>query len=213
MIAVSRGQVRILIAGAAAVVAASLGATPALAAATWTIKPGGATVARSGRATFEDTKTGASFPCKSVTITATFQSGSRLPGADAGAISAVGFHTCTSPSLVWAMRAGDLPWKVNLSSYHRGVVTGKISHIQIHVAARLPARSSPCSWVIDGTAATASDGVISFRYTDSTGKLTTTGGDLHAYHVSGCAGLVGNGDPFTVSAIFTLSPKQTITSP
>jgi hypothetical protein len=55
--------------------------------------------------------------------------------------------------------------------------------------------------------------VISFRYTDSTGKLTTTGGNLHPHDVSGCAGLIGNGDPFTVSAIFMLSPKQTITSP
>jgi hypothetical protein len=204
---VSRRQVRILIAGTAAVVAATLGATPALAAATWTIRPGGATAARSGTATFIDTKTGASFPCKLVSATATLRSGSGLPGADSGSISAAGFHTCESPSLVWTLRAGDLPWQVNLSSYHRGVVTGNISHIQIHVAA------TPCSWVIDGTAATASDGVISFRYTDSTGKLTTTGGNLRAYDVSGCAGLIGNSDPFTVSATFTLSPKQTITSP
>jgi hypothetical protein len=213
MSAVSRRQVRIVIAGAAAVVAASLGATPASAAATWTIKPGGATAARSGKATFEDTKTGASFLCKSVTATATLQSGSGLPGADAGSISAAGFHTCQSSNLDFALRAGDLPWKVNLSSYHRGVVTGNISHIQIHVAARLTAPAALCSWVIDGTAATASDGVISFRYTDGTGKLTTTGGDLHAYNVSGCAGLIGDGDPFTVSAIFTLSPKQAIASP
>jgi hypothetical protein len=43
--------------------------------------------------------------------------------------------------------------------------------------------------------------------------LLTTGGDLHAYHVRGCFGLFHNGDPFTISATFTQSPKQTITSP
>jgi hypothetical protein len=144
-----------------------------------------------------------------VSARGTLNGGSGLPGAGAGSVSAVGFHACESPSLVWTLRAGDLPWQVNLSSYRRGVVTGNIGHIHIHIAASLGA----CSWVIDGTAATADDGVISFRYTDSTGKLTTTGGNLHAYQVSGCAGLIGNSDPVTVSATFTMSPKQTITSP
>ena len=43
--------------------------------------------------------------------------------------------------------------------------------------------------------------------------MLTTGGNLHAYNVSGCAGILSNGDPVTISATFTLSPKQTITSP
>jgi hypothetical protein len=203
---VSTGHTRILVAFSAAVLAATMAVTPALAAVTWTIQPGGVIAATSGRATFTDTKTGASFPCESVSARGTLHSGSGLPGADAGSISAVGFHTCTSPSLVFALRASDLPWRVNLSSYRAGVVTGSISHIQIHVV------TTACHWVIDGTAAAASNGVITFRYSDSTGKLTTTGGNLHAYDAR-CLGVVRNGDPFTVSATFTLNPKQTITSP
>jgi hypothetical protein len=48
-----------------------------------------------------------------------------------------------------------------------------------------------------------------------TGKLTihTAGDNLHWFHVSGCAGLLGDGDRATLSAAYTISPKQEITSP
>ena len=54
-----------------------------------------------------------------------------------------------------------------------------------------------------------------FGYTDGTGRLTTltTGGNLHFYNVTGCAGLFNNNDPLTISGTFPLSPKQAITSP
>jgi hypothetical protein len=72
-----------------------------------------------------------------------------------------------------------------------------------------------CTAVIDGTSGTASDGTVKLRYTNSTGRLRllTTGGNLHFYNVRGCAGLVNTGDPATISARFTVSPKQAITSP
>jgi 4-alpha-glucanotransferase len=69
---------------------------------------------------------------------------------------------------------------VSLSSYRADVVTGSISHIQIHVV------TTACHWVIDGTGAAASNGVITFRYSDSTGKLTSTR--------SGAEGHVGGED-------------------
>jgi hypothetical protein len=69
--------------------------------------------------------------------------------------------------------------------------------------------------VIDGTSATASNGRVKFRHTDSTGRLKTltVGGNLHFYNVSGCAGLFNTGDPVTISANFAVTPKQAITSP
>jgi hypothetical protein len=72
-----------------------------------------------------------------------------------------------------------------------------------------------CAGVIDGTSATASDGVLKFSYTDSTGglKLLTSGGNLHYYNVRGCAGLFDTGNPATLGATLVLSPKQVITSP
>ena len=54
-------------------------------------------------------------------------SGSGLPGSHAGSLSAVGFTTCTGPGGChqFTLRATDLPWHVNLSSYNAatGVVT------------------------------------------------------------------------------------------
>ncbi len=58
-------------------------------------------------------------------------------------------------------------------------------------------------------------GRVTFKYTDSTGQLRvlTTGSNLHFYDARGCLGLVNDGDPATLSVTYTVSPKQTITSP
>jgi hypothetical protein len=215
---VSRGDARLRFAGCAAVVVAALAVTTALAAATWTIRPGGAIAAQSGTATFTDTRIGHLFTCLFLSASGALKSGSGLPGTGAGAISAAGFHTCTNPfgrvrtprvDLTWTVRATGLPWHVNFSSYKSGVVTGTISHMHINLT------TTQCRALIDGTAATASDGKVAFTYADSTGrlKLLTTGGNLHLYHVMGCFGVLHDSDPVTVSTTFTLSPRQTFTSP
>jgi len=148
-----KGHVRILLAGCAAVLAATLGATTALAATTWTIKPGGSTSAKSGNAIFIDTATGTKITCQSMTTTGTFKSGSGLSGSDAGSITGVGFNHCTGPlGVTISYRATDLPWHINVTSYKSGVVTGTISHMQIKMT------GPSCAGVIDGTSATASDG-------------------------------------------------------
>lgn len=201
---------RPLIAGSAAVIAATLGATAVFAATTWTIKPGGAITASAPNASFRDTKTGSNQTCDSMTASATLKSGSGLPGSGAGSIPAFTFNHCTGPlGETLSLTATDLPWHLNLSSDTGGVVTGSISHMQIKLM--FPG----CTAVIDGTSATASDGHVKFHYSDSTGHLTTltTGGNLHFYNVRGCAGLFNTGDPMTISANFAVSPKQAITSP
>jgi hypothetical protein len=55
--------------------------------------------------------------------------------------------------------------------------------------------------------------VVPVRYANPAGTLKATGGNLHWYHVSGCAGLIKDGDPAALSATYTVSPKQDITSP
>jgi hypothetical protein len=210
---------RILFAGCAAALTAALGVTTAFAATTWTIKPGGAITAKSATATFNDTKHGGLFTCTSLSASGRLKTGSGLAGSHAGSISAVDFGRCTSPlgrfraprvDIVWTVQAAGLPWHLNLVSDDRGVVRGTISHIEIKVSTVVG-----CSAVIDGTSGTATDGIVRFRYASSTGHLTVlaAGGNLHAYNVSGCFGLVNNGDPVTISATFTLNPEQTITSP
>jgi len=207
-----RRNPRIPFAGCAGILAAALGVTitaPPPATATWTIRPGGAITARSGRAIVRDTATGSIISCRSVSASGTLKSGSGLSGASAGSVSAAGFHMCTVADLTFMLRPAGLPWHLNLSSYTSGVTAGTISHLHVN------ASGFGCSVVIDGTAATARDGIVRFTYADSTGrlKLLTTGGNLHFYPVRDCAGLISDGDPATLSAAFTVVPKQTITSP
>jgi hypothetical protein len=201
---------RPLIAGSAAVLAAILGATAALAATTWTIKPGGAISSTATNVNFKNTKTGTIFTCSSVAVSGTLKSGSGLSGSGAGSISAVTFPHCTGPlGVTFGLTPKDLPWHLNLAAYSGGVAMGSISHMQIQLA------GSGCATLISGTSATASNGHVKFSYTDGTGRLTTltTGGNLHFYNVTGCAGLFNDNDPLTISGTFPLSPKQAITSP
>ena len=59
------------------------------------------------------------------------------------------------------------------------------------------------------------NGKVKVTYTNSTGKLALLGpgGTLHAWAVSGCLGLINDGDPAQASGSLTVSPTQTITSP
>lgn len=208
----SKRSARILLAGPAAVLVAVLGATAALAATTWTVRPGGAITAKAGKTSLTDTRTGTTATCGSVTASGTLKSGSGLSGTGIGSFSAVSFRNCTGPlGITFTLRATDLPWHINLTSYNptTGVVTGTISHVQLKLSA------PSCSATIDGTSSLASNGVIKFTYTNRTHVLKplSNGGNLHVFAVSGCAGLFNNGDPVTVNIRFTLSPGQTITSP
>ena len=197
----------------AAVLAAILGVTPVLAAATWTVQPGGPVSLTSGRLTLKDTRTGAVLMCP-VRMRGTLKGGSGLPGTGIGSIAVASFPQCgrgLPPAPVLTPAA--LPWHVSVTSYNAttGVVTGSVSHVRIRISSALP----HCAGVVDGTGATAKDGLVRFSYTDSTAtlKLLTTGGNLHFYRVMGCAGLFNSGDRAALSAMFTLSPAQTITSP
>ncbi len=70
-----------------------------------------------------------------------------------------------------------------------------------------------CSATVDGTSGTGSNGQVNVTYTNSTGtiQVLTAGDNLHIYDVSGCTGLLSNGDPVTFSASYTISPAQVIT--
>ncbi len=214
----SNRYARILAAGGAVVLAATLAAAPALAATTWTIQPGGAiTATSSGRFTLKDATNGVVLGCLSATASGTLKHGSGLPGSRAGSLSAVGLTRCTGPGIsdsdvILTLQATDLPWHVNLSSYDAAtsVATGTVSHLQIMMSFH------GCTAVVDGKSGTASDGWVPFTYTDSTGRLTllATGGNLHFWNVSaGCLGLVDSGDRARLGAAFTVNPKQAITSP
>ena len=61
----------------------------------------------------------------------------------------------------------------------------------------------------------SSKGKVKVTYKNSTGKLSVlaTGGNLHVFNVSGCAGLINSGDATQFTGVYTVTPKQKITAP
>lgn len=208
----SKRRARSLIAFPAAALTAVLGVTTALAATTWTVRPGGPVSMKSGRFVLTDTTTGSALTCPPSALSGTLKSGGGLSGAGIGSITAVHSIFCPTPlGPSYTLNARDLPWRLNVLSYNdtTGVATGSLSHLQIAFS------GTSCTAVIGGASGTASDGTVKVRYTNSTGRLRirTTGGNLHFYKVSGCAGIINTGDSASIGATYTMSPAQAITSP
>jgi hypothetical protein len=198
--------------GAAATLAVALGAAPSSATtvATWTVKPGGA-VSGSGTAQVKDAQTGTVAKCSSITLSGTAKSGSGLAGNKLVKITSGSFTGCTIGTISVSVTVNGLPWYLNAKSYvsSTGVTSGTITGID------LVATAPGCTATLDGTAAGADNGTVKGTYTNSSGvlKLLPTGGNLHAWGVSGCLGLINNGDTAKPSGSATVTPKQTITSP
>jgi hypothetical protein len=194
---------------AVAATSAGAAATNHKVAATWTVKPGGAITAKSGKTTLKDKKTGTVLTCTSSSGKGTAKKGSGLSGAGIASITSLGFSNCTGPlSLTFTVHTAHFPWKLNAKSFSGGVTTGTIS--RIHATLSGPS----CKATVDGTGASANNGTVTAKYSNSTGKLSTTGaGNLHIYNVQGCAGLIGNGDASSFVGSYAVSPKQTIKSP
>jgi hypothetical protein len=191
-----------------------LGAGSAIAAthaitATWTVKPGGAITAKAGKTTLTDKSTGSVLTCTSSAGKGTVKKGSGLGGANLGSITTLTFSNCTGPlSLKFTVHTTHFPWHLNAKSFAGGVTTGTITGI--HATLSGPS----CTAVVDGTGASANNGSVTAKYSNGTGKLTTTGaGNLHVYNVNGCAGLIHTGDASSFKGSYAVSPHQTITSP
>lgn len=202
-----------LLTSVAALLAVSSGIAPSAAstARTWTVIPGGNAVAKSGVITLTDTTTGKAGTCKSSKVDGRLKSGTGLPGTDIGSVTSAAFRTCTGPHhLAFTVTARDLPWQLNFASYSpkTGVVRGTVSHIRV-VLSGLACRA------VNGTSAKTANGVVGAAYTDSTGTLrfVAARGNLHFWHVKDCAPLLNSGDPATFSAVYTITPRQVITSP
>jgi hypothetical protein len=201
------------LAGAAAVLAMGPGVASSAAATTktWTIRPGGAITATAGKTTVKDTMTSTELLCNSARMSGTLNGGVGLQSTGIGSIATATFH-CPSPiTPPFRLTARGLPWHLNMASYNTRTAVGRgtISHLELMLT------GPSCSAVVNGTSGTTADGVVAVSYANTTGKLTihTAGGNLHWFHVSGCAGLVGDGDPATLSAAYAVSPDQEITSP
>jgi hypothetical protein len=203
---------RVLFTGVATAVAVGVSAGVALAVAiTFTISPGGAITAKAGTTTLKDTNTGSVLSCASSTSSGTLKSGSGVAGSNLGSITKLSFTNCTGPlGLTFTVTNSAFPWILSGTAYNAttGVTTGFINGIKSHLS------GPSCSADVAGTTATTK-GKVKVTYTNSTGKLKVlaTGGNLHVFNVTGCAGLINSGDATQFTGTYTVTPKQKITSP
>jgi hypothetical protein len=192
---------------ATAAAAALVGvAAPASADTTWTVSPGGATTATAGTTTVKDSATGTAITCTSSTADATVASGTGLSGTGIATVNSIALNGCTGPLGISFSGSITSTASLNAESYADGVTSGSLTGIQGSGSSFL------CSFTVAGTSA-STPGTVTGTYTNSTSTLSTSGGDLHIWNVSGCFGFVKSGDPVTFTASYALSPAQTITSP
>ncbi len=201
----------ILLGSGAAVLALGLGTATAMAttATTWTVTPGGAVAGSAGKTVMKDTKTGTTLTCKSSATKTTLKKGSGQTNP-LGKITSVTFSDCVGPDgltfTATASASKAHPWQLDASTYSKGVTKGKITGIMGSLS------GSGCSATLAGVAATT-PGMVNGTYTNSTHTLKGSGGNLHIWNVSGCLGMVNDGDPSTLTGTYTISPPQTVTSP
>ena len=199
-----------LITSAATAAIIGMAAAPAFAtAATWTVKPGGATTGKAGTTTVTDTTAGQSVSCTSSSAKGTFKNGSGLSGAGIGTISTLTVSGCSVLGMnISVTITGKMP--VNALSFNATKKTVSMTLTKIHGSLS----TSGCSATIDGTGATAHNGKVKATYADVGGKLhvLATGGNLHLFNVN-CFGVINNGDSVNFTTTYTLTPKQVITSP
>jgi hypothetical protein len=169
------------------------------------VAPAGHITASAGTTTLKDTNTGSVLTCTSSSSSGTLNAEG---DPTLGTITALSFSNCTGPlGLTFTVTNSGFPWKLTASAFNgtTGVTSGKISGIKAHLS------GPSCSADVAGTTATT-PGTVKVTYTNSSGVLKTslTGGTLHIWNVSGCAGLIKTGDASQFSGSYTVSPKQTI---
>ena len=199
-----------LIAGAATAAVIGMAAAPAFAtAATWTVKPGGATTGTAGKTVITDKTAGQSITCTSSIAKGTLKKGSGLAGAGLGTITSLAFNGCTIlGQSVAATITGKMP--LNGVSYNATTKTASMTITKIH--GTVSVASLGCSATVDGTAAAAHNGMVKATFSNTTSTLKVlASGNLHLYNNT-CP-VINNGDSVNFTGSYKVTPKQTITSP
>lgn len=125
-----------------------------------------------------------------------------MSGTDIGTIASTSFTSCTGPlGLTFTVKQSGT-WNLNITSNSGAVSTGFISSVKASLSGPL------CSATVTGSADASysnSTGVLTVKLVSGSGHTLTVSG------VSGCLGLINNGDTTTFNGAYTISPKQTIT--
>ena len=95
-------------------------------------------------------------------------------------------------------------------SYNATTKTASMTITKIH--GTISVSSLSCSATIDGTGATAHNGMVKATFSNVTNTLKVlASGNLHLYNNT-CP-VIANGDSVNFTGSYKLTPKQTITSP
>lgn len=213
MRAILKGLGRALVLGAATASVIGLAAAPALAATTWTVKPGGTIKGTAGTTVVTDKTKGLSVDCTSSVAKGSLKTGSGLAGKGIGTITSLAFGGCSVSSITVSVTIKKT-MPLNATGYNATTKVASMSITKIHGTFSVSAIG--CSAIIDGTGAFADNGLVKATFTNKTDilKVLASGGNLHLYHVSsGCGGAVSTGDAVTFTTSYKLSPAQHITSP
>jgi len=192
-----------------------LAAAPALAAVTWTVKPGGAATGTAGTTVVTDSTAGQSVSCTSSVAKGTLKKGSGLAGAGIGTVASLTFKGCVVAGTTVSLTvSGKMP--LNATKYNGTTKTASMTITKIH--GTLNATTLGCKATIDGTGASAHNGMVHAKFSNKTDTLQVlaTGGNLKLYNVSGggCSlGNINSGDSVNFTGGYKLTPKQIITSP
>jgi hypothetical protein len=174
-------------AGALAAVAVASG--PSSASATWSSV---------GTLTFKDTTSGFAITCSGSTAAMVPTNSGTNPF---GHITSISFTGCTGPAGAITLTPKGLSWPVNASPASRTVGETSGGHgVSVDVT------TTGCSANVDGTGGHTDTGVVHFTFSHKSGVLGVelSGGNLHIYAVSGCGGLVSDGDAASLTVAYQI---------
>jgi hypothetical protein len=206
--AILRGLGRALVMSAATAAVVGLAAAPAFAATTYTVHPGGKITGKAGKTVVTDATIKESVTCTGSTAKGSLKSGSGLAGAGLGTITSISFKGCTlDGASVSATISGKMP--LNATAYNKSKKTVSMTITKIH--GTVSVKSFDCGATVDGTSATAHDGMVTATFSNKKDTLSvlSTGSNLHFYNDT-CP-VISNGDAVNFTAGYKLTPTQTIT--
>jgi len=195
----------ILAAGALTAAVAVMGAGPAN-AATWTVGPTPPTgpftfTGAAGQTLLTDTTTGTQLTCTSSTATGNAIRGSGQPGAGIAKITGTTFSNCTGPLGISFTVLHSGTWLLNAVTPTATGADGTITAIQARLSGSLCSAtvsgSVPAKFVNSNTATPPSQAQLQV--------LPTNPGTLTISNVSGCFGLIRNGDKASFRGTYNIT--------
>jgi len=202
---------RITFVGAAAALAIGFGATQVLAATTLTVKVSGSSstgtvTASSTKTVLTDPRSGVAVTCTSSKTTAVVKNGTHTGTSPVqiGTITKLSFSSCTSVTGAVTVTVLALPYKLKIDSKTvSGKTDGIVSGVSTHVS------TTGCSFNVTGSApGFYNNGTHTLTQTPKLPITPLNKAQLTVSGVSGCAGLVVNGDHPTFKGTYTVTPSS-----